>query len=945
MEYYKVQDLVLQYLINKKNKGDYAFSLRKKFSKSDNKSYFIGTEKGKYFAFSFWYFKLGYPGASIDLVSYIIEVNKSFCNIKLSFHQTNSPHDKQNQINLDFIKELDNEFSLIDLEKDAFEYSSIKSGLKMSTCKIKVKNIKSEEELIKKLDLIISRTYPIINKKFIEYQNKYKDWDAHKYTNIETDDMLENVKKKHQLKVSDSKYDLKWYELKHVIHKIDDNIILNKYFDLVSSVLNEFNLSGDEDILYTSSLVKKNRIQLTIGSRYVCKIDKVNSKTHFGVYVLTEDALNIINKYKLSQKIDESEERVWIEIPGKDFQGDDVLNSIIKLAKISFEGQSKSQFRTTHSKKFNPWVSKIALNIDLRKKMLESTKSNYYVLGAYWDESKPTDQTDRFLKDSIWQNGWNDKFINEVNEVNKGDLVAIKAVTAIQKKSIMKLKALGIVTENKNDGKNLIISWIKDFIPKSVDFTGNYWSTIAEVSKNNHIDKIWFKFNENTDQEEDINSNAIDINNMKAHNTILFGPPGTGKTYELSHEYFKIYTDKESKRSREELLDELLIENKYTWFDVIAAIIKEEGKSSINKILNHELIQSKTRVQNAQTPRHTIWGQLLQHGQLDCENIKTNPVGRREPMIIWKDDDSNFNFNNMEADELIVESIELLDKCKNLSENNTTPIKRYEFITFHQAFSYEDFIEGIKPVMDEETDELKYEIKDGVFKQICNRAKNDPENKYALFIDEINRGNVANIFGELITLIEPDKRAGMDNALSVKLPYSKTIFSVPNNLDIIGTMNTADRSVEALDTALRRRFEFEEMLPNSSLLSNIRCEDIKLDRMLNTINGRIEKLLDKDHQIGHSYFMNSNNTLSKSDLQGIFKNKIIPLLQEYFYGDFGKIGLVLGNSFIKENKEKIAFSKFPYDDRDLIDERKVYQLSDIENLEATEFKSIYEKSE
>jgi hypothetical protein len=442
--------------------------------------------------------------------------------------------------------------------------------------------------------------------------------------------------------------------------------------------------------------------------------------------------------------------------------------------------------------------------------------------------------------------------------------------------------------------------------------------------------------------------NIVEMENKKQinpKNQILFGPPGTGKTYKLSNEYFNKYTDHNTIRSRGELLDELLLKYKYTWFDIIAAIIYENKKISVNEILNHEFIQSKIRLQNVQTPRSTIWAELLEHGQLDCDYIKRNPDGRREPMIIWKDEDSNFSFNDLFVDELIVESLDLLNQSQNFSDNLNSTLTRYEFVTFHQAFSYEDFIEGIKPVMDEESNELKYEIKDGVFKQICKRALNDPENRYALFIDEINRGNVANIFGELITLIEPDKREGMKNSLSVKLPYSKTIFSVPKNLDIIGTMNTADRSVEALDTALRRRFEFEEMLPNSSLLSKIKCDNIDLEKLLNTINKRIEKLLDKDHQIGHSYFMNSDGILSISDLRYIFKNKILPLLQEYFYGDFGKIGLVLGERFIKEKDDNTVFSKFNYDDLDLIDERKVYQLSNLNNLESKDFESIYKISE
>ena len=273
---------------------------------------------------------------------------------------------------------------------------------------------------------------------------------------------------------------------------------------------------------------------------------------------------------------------------------------------------------------------------------------------------------------------------------------------------------------------------------------------------------------------------------------------------------------------------------------------------------------------------------------------------------------------------------------------------RVAMVTFHQNYAYEDFVEGIRPRLtdsgdgdgdgdgDEESaakdaspsSELDYELRPGIFRRICKAAEverheaasasREPE-RFVLIIDEINRGNVPKIFGELITLIEPSRRLGADDETTVTLPYSGDDFGVPDNLYIIGTMNTADRSIQQLDTALRRRFTFVEMMPDAD--HDLIPEDVdgvNCRKLLRAMNERIALLLDREHQIGHTYLL---KVTTMDQLADTFRNRIFPLLQEYFYDDWRRISAVLGgNAFVQRNKAGDGCSKRLIEELDLFDD-------------------------
>ena len=703
------------------------------------------------------------------------------------------------------------------------------------------------------------------------------------------------------------------------------------------------------------------------------------------------------------------------------------------------------------------------------------------MLGADWDGD---DQTQNFIQQGIWQNGYTDKFLNTVNRVKVGDKVAIKTVY-VQKNglpfnnygcdvSCMKIKGIGEVTENPGDGRNLKVKW-QTLEKERYIYLYTYWHTIMRVARPFVKEWIFDEVPQDYTELEDIYKKRAGIVEDELSDEQILNH------FKTVDNYIYVVQNEEHKTlflNLVRFMHRIPLDWWITQNDSQHQIRFGENKSyngvhSTNRILGFldfkpeglfltsnqdDFFSAQERIQL--TPE--LFNELIKGDFIAIDKAREPYVGYLPNDYVEIEMNKNkMNGTSEENKELnrilfgaagtgktyhsinhalsIIENISL----EVLEQEDRTALKlrfdqykeqgQIKFVTFHQSFSYEDFVEGIRAETDD-AGQLRYEVKPGIFKEVCEDAQTEIDAKqnnvlapidasinqaidklisqakteemifhtkrgaeikvssnsagtlfaltstgsnitlsirhirnylkkqsdiivdqksyewaianslrseveyansiekvkpYVLIIDEINRGNISRIFGELITLIEESKRAGADEALSVTLPYSKEEFSVPDNVCIIGTMNSSDRSLTGLDIALRRRFTFIEMPPKLELLNEVVVEGLNIGKLLEVINQRIEVLLDRDHCIGHANFMSLKTKPTLDHLAKIFKQKIIPQLQEYFFDDWAKINMVLNANGMLKPQAVVRSSLFPNvntDSENFFEEQKTWHL-------------------
>ncbi|SEV90939.1 McrB family protein [Kaistella antarctica] len=722
------------------------------------------------------------------------------------------------------------------------------------------------------------------------------------------------------------------------------------YFSYLDEIIEEFSIKkGTQKCVFN---VSDNQLNFTIGQKYVWCLKSVNNHEIFKI--ISDGQFG-----EKSEKFDSSINSYLNHI--KDL---DLLDQKQKEIDLAIKEVIDKTVRSSYLKYNNPFIERMVFDKDFRTLILgldfsKNTKTNYWIfqgnpkyydiVGALnanvlsnWQVAAHKDKIKIGDKVILWMTGEN------------SGCYGLAEVTS----------DVGIIDDNQEEIK----FYKSDFNPNKdrtgikiiENFSANplLWKDLKlnSILSSLKVGNQGTNFTATKEQfDEILRISQLNQNKMNHPlNQILFGCPGSGKTYSTKKLAVEIIEDRKfgnTKKDRAEILklyDQGIQNNqiKFTTFhqsmsyeDFIEGI-KPSMKGDEEGDLSYE-IQSgifkticTTAIENhSSVPSNNFeesWEALIEIVKSKISNAELLKIGSWEYGLSSK---NSLKYSSLDTPSQYSFTI----TKQNISDT-------YQNKKARPSGAFQKDMQDIVGFMKSQFNLSEYKEDDPSENEKFSR------NKYVLIIDEINRGNISAIFGELITLIEDDKRLGNDEKIEVILPYSKESFGVPPNLYIIGTMNTADRSVESLDTALRRRFSFTEMKSDPEVIRTAHenggiiqeSPNINLIELIDIINKRIELLVDKDHQIGHSYFIGVN---SLADLKITFKNKIIPLLEEYFFGDFGKIGLVLGDQFVETNSaqdNKKILSKFKgYEDVDFLTDKKIYTFKDIEQMTANDFYSIY----
>lgn len=507
----------------------------------------------------------------------------------------------------------------------------------------------------------------------------------------------------------------------------------------------------------------------------------------------------------------------------------------------------------------------------------------------------------------------------------------------------------------KNGGMSVYVyqegKFIDEFHTKS---QGDKWTSsilnyLKTMSKDGEIFYRYYKnckffaIPKNTFSKDDFKIIKDNINNNISLNQILYGSPGTGKTYHTIDKALEILGENlESRDEKKAKFDEYVKKGQIVFttfhqsygyeefvegikpridskenskeveYEIKDGIFKELCKKALDNykvslLTQEEFVKSEDLENKIEIFLDELVDQQKFIEKIQSGGFKLEEYNEKYRIIT---DDTNANlYLNLEIFKTLLENKDKIINGRSIKQILNNKHRR-------QIDSY--YFQLVKLFKEREQDY-----------KVDNNPSEKPELKpYIIIIDEINRGNVSKIFGELITLIEASKRIGEKEELKVTLPYSGKEFGVPKNVYIIGTMNTADRSITSLDTALRRRFEFIEMMPDVSKLS-MDCEGINLQELLKAINTRIEYLLDREKTIGHAFFVSVENL---EDLKKVFQNKIIPLLQEYFYNDYALINEVLNdNGMIFEDKKDDKYLQKIKNLDSVNSERNIYNIASFDD--------------